>query len=166
LSGHTEDASQPAQTGPFSLRLQHVPTACWLFCRFRHHYSIRSTVLAVLVRVARCIPTMLDDVFTATRAACVRHGYLNHAADYGSSLTLSPHPPDVSVQIMCRAASSVRSSSVECRGRLARLLSSFSSPANICSTFVERLSVSRQHAPQDNEYRSYVTRGSSSMRVV
>ena len=31
LSGHTEDASQPAQTGPFSIRLQHLPTAFWLF---------------------------------------------------------------------------------------------------------------------------------------
>src|SRR5437868_5486021 len=37
------------------------------------------------------IPTILDDVFTATRAAFVRHGYLNHAADYGLSLT-SSHP--------------------------------------------------------------------------
>ena len=91
LSGHTEDASQPAQTGPFSIRLQHLPTAFWLFCRFRHQYSIRSTVLAVILRVARFIPTILDDVFTATRAAFVRHGYLNHAADYGSSLTFSHH---------------------------------------------------------------------------
>ena len=91
LSGHTEDASQPAQTGPFSIRLQHLPTAFWLFCRFRHQYSIRSTVLAVILRVARFIPTILDDVFTAIRAAFVRHGYLNHAADYGSSLTFSHH---------------------------------------------------------------------------
>jgi hypothetical protein len=42
--------------------------------------------------LARFIPTILDDVFTATRAAFVRHGYLNHAADYGSSLTFSHHP--------------------------------------------------------------------------
>ncbi len=92
VSGHTEDASQPAQTGPFSIRLQHVPTAFWRFCRLRHHYARRSTVLAVILRVARLIPTMLDDVFTATRAACVHQGYVNHAADYSASRTLSHHP--------------------------------------------------------------------------
>jgi hypothetical protein len=82
-----------AQTGPFSIRLQHLPTAFWLFCRFQHHYSLRSTVLAVILRIARFIPTILDDAFTATRAAFVRHGYLHHAADYGSSLTFSHHRP-------------------------------------------------------------------------
>jgi hypothetical protein len=54
------------------------------------------TVLAVILRVARFIPTILDDVFTATRAAFVHHGYLNHAADYSSSLTFSHHPPQLS----------------------------------------------------------------------
>ena len=92
LSGHTEDASQPAQTGPCSIRLQHVPTAFWLVCRFRHHYALRSTVLAVILRVARVIPTMLDDGFTATRAAFGHHGSVNHAADSSSSRTLSYHP--------------------------------------------------------------------------
>ncbi len=48
----------------------------------------------MILRIARFIPTILDDVFTATRAAFVRHGYLNHAADYGSSLTFSHHPED------------------------------------------------------------------------
>jgi hypothetical protein len=92
VSGHTEDASQPAQTGPFSIRLQHVPTAFWLVCRVRHHYALRSTVLAVILRVARVIPPMLADVFTAARAAVVHQGYVNHAADDSSARTLSHHP--------------------------------------------------------------------------
>jgi hypothetical protein len=45
----------------------------------------------VILRAARFIPTILDDVFTAARAAFARQGYLTHAADYGSSLTFS-HP--------------------------------------------------------------------------
>jgi hypothetical protein len=34
LSDYTEDALRPAQTGPFSIRLQHLPTAFWLFSDF------------------------------------------------------------------------------------------------------------------------------------
>ncbi len=89
--GHAENAVQPPQTRPFSIGAQHLPAPFRLVCRFRLQYSVGSAVFAVILRVACSIPAILLNILAATRSTFIGHGHLNHAADYGLSLTFDHH---------------------------------------------------------------------------
>src|SRR5260221_2004455 len=97
LASHPVNMNQSPQAGPLRIAAQHVFTALSLIAWFWLKHAIRSTVLAVVLRLTNLIRPILDDVLAAAHSAFVCLGHLDHPAYSGLSLTTFP-PPSAETQ--------------------------------------------------------------------
>jgi hypothetical protein len=90
---YTKHSLQPTQTDPLLTRAQDRRFLALVVPFLRLQHSVRTTILAVILRVPAFVCTILDDIAAATGTTRMGYHLSYHVADFvPSSLTFQPLP--------------------------------------------------------------------------